>query len=262
MIPNYIAIDLETTSREAEEAHVVEWAAFVRNDPLFNMEPTMHGGLVKPPIPIPPETSAIHHIIDEDVENMADWMHHGSLVHEVFRRNAISYAVAHNVDMERKVLAPLALPCIWICTYRASLRVWPDAPSHSNEGLRYWLKLGGGRKAYNKPHSADHDAKVTAQIFEKLLEAGASIDDMVQWTNEPAMLPRCPLGDWRGRPWNEVDEGFLHWILRKIFDREDVRFCAQRELDRREAEWRAQREAQEQQEDGVPLQDTRTASLF
>jgi exodeoxyribonuclease X len=48
------------------------------------------------------------------------------------------------------------------------------------------------------------------------------------------MLPRCPLGDWRGHRWEEVDTGFLDWILRKIHDREDVRFCAARELDRRE----------------------------
>ena len=64
MIPAYIAIDLETTSREPEQAHVVEWAALVSSDPLHDMQPTMHGSLVKPPVPIPPETSAIHHIIE------------------------------------------------------------------------------------------------------------------------------------------------------------------------------------------------------
>ena len=50
------------------------------------------------------------------------------------------------------------------------------------------------------------------------------------------MLPTCPLGDWRGRKWSEVEESFLWWILRRITDREDVRFCAQAELDRRERE--------------------------
>lgn len=244
--PRYIAVDLETTSREPAQAHVVEWAAYVAHDPLHNHQGTMHGSLVRPPIPIPPETSAIHHIIDEDVEHFAGWDYHSLFLRELFSRMPDSLAVAHNVDMERQVLAPLEIPCrAWVCTYRAALRVWPDAPSHSNEGLRYWLKLGGGRKAYNRPHSAGHDAVVTAQIFEKLLEASTSVDDMIQWTNEPALLPRCPIGDWRGQPWADVDEGFLHWILRKIFDREDVRFCAQRELNRREEEWR--RQAQERQ---------------
>lgn len=52
------------------------------------------------------------------------------------------------------------------------------------------------------------------------------------------MLPTCPLGDWRGRKWAEVEEGFLLWILRRITDREDVVFCARAELERREKERR------------------------
>ena len=86
------------------------------------------------------------------------------------------------------------------------------------------------------------------QRVQKLIEAGATLEDMMQWTNEPALLPRCPIGDWRGKPWAEVDDGFLHWILRKIFDRDDVRFCAQKELARREAEWKAQKLAQAQEQ--------------
>jgi exodeoxyribonuclease X len=147
-------------------------------------------------------------------------------------------AVAHNAEYERFVLAkhdPLA-GLQWLCTYKAALRVWPDAPGHSNEVLRYHLGLGTGRRFPQAPHSALHDARVTAALLRELLAAGTSIEDMLRWTNEPALLPTCPLGDWRGRPWAEVDESFLLWILRKIFDREDVRFCAKAELDRREKE--------------------------
>lgn len=77
-----------------------------------------------------------------------------------------------------------------------------------------------------------HDARVTAEILGELLRSGASIDDMVQWTTEPAMIQTCPLGDWRGHKWAYVDDGFLSWITRKITDRPDVVFCAQRELER------------------------------
>jgi hypothetical protein len=103
------------------------------------------------------------------------------------------------------------------------------------------------------PHSAMHDARVTAQLLGELLRAGTSIEDMLKWTTEPAMLPTCPLGDWRGKKWSDVDEGFLLWILRKITDREDVRFCA-KELDRREAERAAARSAKPvEAEDDVPF---------
>jgi hypothetical protein len=68
------------------------------------------------------------------------------------------------------------------------------------------------------------------------------------------LLPRCPIGDWRGHTWDEVEEGFLQWILRKITDREDVRFCAQKELERREAERAKARTAlRGEEEDTVPF---------
>lgn len=246
--PQFIVVDLETTSNKPEEAHVVEWAAFVvgtPNDLFDRTNPTMFSSLVKPPIPIPPETSAVHHIIDADVENCSTWEAEGPLLRDVFSSlYPGSIAVAHNANYERTVLASLNLPCRWICTYKAALRVWPDAPSHSNEGLRYWLKLGGGRSGNNASHTAGHDAMVTALLLGELLRAGTSVEDMITWSDEPALLPRCPLGDWRGHAWSEVDEGFLYWILRRITDREDVRFCAQKELDRRAAEYRAQLKAQ------------------
>lgn len=143
----------------------------------------------------------------------------------------------------------------WLCTYKAAVRVWPDCPSHSNECIRYFLGLGTGRSGIQRPHSAAHDAEVTASILWELLRAGTSVEDMLKWTEEPAMLPTCPLGDWRGRKWADVDAGFLLWILRKIHDREDVRFCAEKELERREAERAKARSAPvtSDDEDEVPF---------
>jgi exodeoxyribonuclease X len=146
-------------------------------------------------------------------------------------------AVAHNANFEREMLAKAGItPHRWLCTYKAAVRVWPDCPSHSNECLRYYLGFGTGRSAHQMPHSASHDVQVTTDLLKELLRLGTPIADMLAWTLEPALLPRCPIGDWRGHTWDEVEEGFLQWILRKITDREDVRFCAQKELERREAE--------------------------
>lgn len=244
MTVRFVVIDLECTSREPTEAHVVEWAAVMFEPQWFS-----HGGvsgsrhaLVKPPIPIPPETSAIHHIIDADVAHAWTWDIAQADIIDLMQDDPEYVAVAHNANYERTVLASLNLKCRWLCTYKAALRVWPDAPGHSNECLRYWLGLGTGRRGNQKPHSALHDAEVTAQILEALLQAATDPEAMIKWTDEPALLPRCPLGDWRGHPWAEVETSFLEWILRKIHDRDDVRFCAQTELDRRESEYR--REAQ------------------
>lgn len=230
----FVVIDLETTSREPEEAHIIEWAAVVLEPEWFGAGGRAeHTGLVRPPIPIPPETSAVHHIIDADVAAAPCW--------DVESRKLISLltagtiAVAHSADNDRSFLAQTPLPEVpWLCTYKAALRVWPDAPAHSNEALRYYLGFGTGRRGAQAPHSALHDAQVTALILGELLKQ-AKLDDMLAWTKELALLPRCPIGAYRGLPWPEVPADFLEWILYKARDmREDIKFCAKTELERRQ----------------------------
>lgn len=257
----FVVVDLEATSREPEDAHIVEWAAIVVQPPWFGEGGTTeYGGLVRPPVPIPAETSAVHHIIDEDVTDAETWLEAQNKLGELLVIPG-RIAVAHNSEYEHTLLAkrgPLfvGFDVQWLCTYKAALRVWPDCPSHSNECLRYYLGFGTGRRAGQAPHSALHDAKVTSQILEKLLEAGTPIADMLKWTNEPALLPRCPIGEWRGKKWDEVDQGFLTWILWKARDmRPDIKFCAQAEIDRREAARRAPAPvaARDEEEDDVPF---------
>ena len=238
----FVVIDFETTDREPEKAHIVEWAAIVLYQPWFGViqRETLHGGLVKPPVPIPAETSAVHHIIDADVAGSPRWDDEQGKLAELLRPEG-RIAVAHNAEFERRLLArhgPMIVggKVPWLCTYKAACRVWPDAPGHSNEILRYHLGLGTGRSKRQATHSALHDAQVTAALLQELLKASTPIKDMLTWAEEPAMIPTCPLGDWRGKKWSEVDEGFLLWICRKISDRPDVVFCAKAELDRRDAE--------------------------
>lgn len=237
----FVVIDLETTGLEPANAYIVEWAAIVIRPPWFGAGGSdEYGGLVKPPVPIPPETSAVHHIVDADVAEAPIWMKECERLFNLLVEPG-RIAVAHNAAFEQAFLiGGQQMPEIpglrWICTYKAACRVWPDAPGLSNEVLRYYLGLGTGRQQQQAPHSALHDARVTAEILQELLRAGTSIDDMVKWAGEPAMIPTCPLGEWRGKKWVEVDDGFLMWIVRKIGDRPDVVFCAQAELNRREQE--------------------------
>jgi exodeoxyribonuclease X len=58
---------------------------------------------------------------------------------------------------------------------------------------------------------------------------------MARWTLEPAALPRCPIGKFRGRPWEDVETGFLQWMLKTPDMDEDLKWNARRELDSRTA---------------------------
>lgn len=258
--PHIYTVDFETTGKEASEAFAIEAALASPDDGAYGYETFI---ALPPGVSIPPETSAVHHIIDEDIEGAPDW---GTVVDSLW--DAVSLGgelepqqvvmVAHNAEYERAVLAGTIFDaCQWVCTFKCALVIWPQAPTHSNEGLRYWLRMGTGRKNKQASHSALHDCKVTAGIFNqlhgqfhaRLVQAGAISDkfedvitpevrnaiiaEMVRVSKEIAVLPTCPIGKERGKKWADIDGGFLSWCLRQSDMREDVKHAARMELDRR-----------------------------
>ena len=236
-LSNVFTIDFETTGIDTKTCHPVEVA--------LAHEQFSWQQLIKPPIPIPPETSAIHHISDEDVAKSSAWVDvREELIGTMLRGNVsnsrLPILVAHNAEYEKGVLANTPAGCadfppvIWICTYKCALRVWPDAPAHKNEVLRYFLKLGTnrGRQGHQQPHSALHDTLVTRDLLLELLKH-ATIEQLVEWTELPAKLPYVPFGKHYKKPWSEVDSGYLMWVGKQADMREDVKFCAAEELKRR-----------------------------
>src|SRR3546814_3532176 len=122
--------------------------------------------------------------------------------------------------------------------------------SHSNNALRYHLNPEGlDRRRALPTCRALPDAYVTAFTLREALNAGNSVEKLIQWTNEPALLVRCKIGEkWRnggkGTPWKDVDSGFLQWILSKDFD-PDTKHTARYYLDQREMDQRNEWERQE-----------------
>ena len=242
------AIDFETTGKDATTARPIEWALASCDDGAYFGAQLI---ALPPGETIPPETSAVHHIIDKDLEGAPYWPE--ALV-EMWNFMAVDgeiddvVLVAHNAEYEQGILAgthfaPPQKSIPWVCTWKCALVVWPEAPSHSNEGLRYWLQLGRnrGRAGNQRPHSALHDAQVTAGIFNKLVEVisanGGGRDEairtMIQWSSEMPKLPTCPIGQQRGQKWEDIESGFLSWCLRQPDMRPDVKHCCEVELLRR-----------------------------
>lgn len=235
---NVFTIDFETTGIDAKTCHPVEVAVAHTS---FTW-----ASLIKPPIPIPAETSAVHHICDEDVVNAGVWPDIRTAMIDVLKRGLsandarLPILVAHNAAYEKDIISNTPAGCadfppvIWICTYKCALRVWPDAPAHKNEVLRYFLRLGTnrGRQGHQQPHSALHDTLVTRDLLLELLKH-ATIEQLVEWTELPAKLPYVPFGKHYKKPWSEVDSGYLIWVGKQADMREDVKFCAAEELKRR-----------------------------
>jgi len=194
--------------------------------------------LVDPRRPIPPQSSAVHHIIDRDVVGCPTAADVVSLLCGDDAGPAAIFA-AHNAKFERGFLDPL-MPDgrLWLCSYKLALRLWPDAPSHANAALRYWRGLEAIDRDRMRPtHRAGPDAYVTATLLAEMLNDPEypPLATLLEWSQQPALQVTCHIGAWRGHKWTEVDEGFLRWVAARDFD-EDVLYTVRHELERRQSE--------------------------
>lgn len=182
---------------------------------------------------IPPDNRAVHHITLADVAGCEPFGHRDrDLI-----AGGVQAIVAHNAAFEISFLGEPDVPVI--CTYKAALRVWPDAPSHSNGALRYWLedagKLSLSHDLAMPPHRAGPDAYVTAHILKALFNEGATGKQMVAWTKEPKLMPRITFGKHRGLDWKDAPASYLAWIVGSDMD-DDTKWNARREIERRNGE--------------------------
>ena len=249
MKPVLRVIDLETTGNSFTDGGVVEigWQDLTEQDGEWQLAGAPQARLVHPGNPISAATSAIHHIVDEDVAEAPPW-------HEaappVLQGNVglqgkeglqgeggqkIMALAAHRAAFEQRWCLPALSGRIpWICTYKCALRLWPDAPSHSNQGLRYSRRPSGLDRELGLPaHRAGPDAYVTAHHLRDML-AVAGVEQLLAWSAEPALLVRVPYGASRGRRWSELDDAALARIIEtEASGNADMAFSARTERTRR-----------------------------
>lgn len=226
-------IDLETTGSAPPTHAVIEigWQdVALGEDGRWDLSGDGGSMLVNPGRSIPPVTQAVHHILDEQVAD-APWWH--DVARQVLdpwpRRVALA---AHRASFEEQFCTPaLTRSADWICTWKCAMRLWPESPGFSNQMLRYWRKPDGMEHERGLPaHRAFPDAYVTAFHLRDMLNQ-ASVAQLVEWSNQPGLLPRVRYGPDRGRDWRELENEVL---ARYLTDRdEDVRYTAKLELERR-----------------------------
>jgi exodeoxyribonuclease X len=141
--------------------------------------------------------------------------------------------VAHSARFERGFIADTAVGGVpWICTVRSAKAVWPQAPGHSNQVLRYWRALDLDPALANPAHRAGPDAWVTAHLLMDLLKE-ASVEQMIAWTAEPRRVDRIPFGKHRGKAWGDAPLDYLRWMTGQGDMDADVVAAARQEMERR-----------------------------
>ena len=218
-------IDVETTGLDPKADRIVEIAAVtVALDPRPHVEALSLDTLVNPGIPIGPLSRAVHHIGDEMV---ADSPRYELLVPRLGELARSGPFAAHRAAFDRAFTGSRRP---WICTFRLARHLWPEAPSHANQVLRYYLGLeveeclaGEGGIV---PHRAAGDALVSAALLIRELEQAPEDTDLPQWALElsarPVLLPFATFGKHRGERWSNVPLDYIEYMARQPLDDEDL----------------------------------------
>jgi DNA polymerase III epsilon subunit family exonuclease len=227
MVP-IVVIDTETTGKDPLQDALVEFAAirYINGHEVARMHT-----LINPGRPIPPTASAIHGLVDSDVCYSPRY---SDVRDGILNITANAVIVAHNAPFDSAFLPDLKSK-IWICNFRFARHLWPDAPEHKNQTLRYWLKVPVESR---EQHRAASDAEATAAVFfegvRRFVELGYSrtVGALRRYVDRPIVYASLPFGKYKGQPLPNVDDGYLRWAHRS-FEDADIRHTIEIELNRR-----------------------------
>lgn len=226
----FICLDCEATGLAIESEEIIEIAVvkFTFDEILEQFET-----LVDPDRPIPPESTAVHHITDAMVKGkpkIAD------VLPKVFEMIGNYPIMGHNIGFDLSLIMASAKKRDISCpinmqnsidTVRLG-RLYAESPSNKLEDLR---------KHFNIPeegaHRAMNDVIVNIKVFKYLAKEFKSKDDIMKRLREPILLKTMPLGKHKGKPFKELPIDYIHWASHQDFDK-DLLFSLQDEKRKRQ----------------------------
>ncbi len=191
-------------------------------------------GLYKPPVKIPPEASAVHHISNKMIADKISFSESpdSKKIKELFE-DKDSVVVAHNAPFDLMIIKKEnILPTNFICTLRVARYLDPEAKigKYNLQFLRYYLDLEVEATA----HDALGDVLVLEKLYERLNKKiieelvlngaeGENIEDqaiekMVEVSSHPSLLKFINFGKHNGKEIAEIariDPGYLEWLLKQ-----------------------------------------------
>jgi len=231
----FVVMDTETTGLDPKKDQLVEIGFGVK---YLDKPIKTWSTLVNPGIPIPPEASAIHHIVNKDVKDMMLYPGHISAIKMTCRDGII---VAHNAPFDKSFL-----PCLsenrWICTIRLAKKIWPGLPSYKNQALRYRLGIEEG--LMGPIHRVSADIYVTGEIFQQILEkyleehmedGDDSLETFLLWSSKRTKLKIMPFGKHKDRAFVKIPLSYLLWAKQNLVKMdEDLKYTIDAEIIKRQ----------------------------
>jgi len=212
-----IFLDTETTGNEPIKDFVCQLAFKTANETFCE--------LFKPPVPIPPEASAVTHITNKmvaDKKAFAESDNYGAIKLMLEASDAVM--VAHNAKFDLAIISKEGIvPTNFICTLRVARALDKDnvIPQYKLQYLRYYLDIDIEADA----HDALGDVLVLEKLFERLLaktmkeynlDEDGAIEKMIEISSKPSLMNLFSFGKHNGKTVAEVkniDPGYLDWML-------------------------------------------------
>jgi exodeoxyribonuclease X len=183
---------------------------------------------------MPPQARAVHHIAAGETRGFTAFDPDDMWADA--KAAGVDVGAAHNWAFDALRFGEAQLPAI--CTLKAARRLWPDAPAHGNQVLRYWLEDAGHiacDPTRTEPvHRAGPDTYVTANILRHMLSLTTAAQ-MAAWTKEPLVFHVWAFGKHKGAQLVDTPADYLGWVVDRSDLDDDVKWNCRRELERRRA---------------------------
>lgn len=213
---NIVFFDTETTGTDAKDVLIqIAWM----------QDGVMKAGLFKPPFPVPPESSAVHHISNKMLADKLPFRESPEYAEiKALFEDDDTVVIAHNAKFDLGMLAKEGIvPKHHICTLRVARAMDPDCAlsSYKLQYLRYKLDLDVDETA--AAHSADGDVLVLAKLFDRLYaklaaqkEGDEPLKEMMEISSLPSIIRTINFGKHAGKQVAEVAKeapDYLEWLL-------------------------------------------------
>jgi DNA polymerase III epsilon subunit-like protein len=212
-----IFLDTETTGNEPKKDFLCQLAYKTKTETFCE--------LYKPPIPIPPEASAITHITNKHVSNKPTFKESPEYKKiKTLLEDKNSVMVAHNNKFDFEILKNENIfPSNTICTLRVARTLDKNniIPQYRLQYLRYYLDIDIEAPA----HDALGDVLVLEKLYERLLDKimkedkiteEQAVEKMIEISSRPSIMNMFNFGKYNGKTVEEVantDRGYLEWML-------------------------------------------------
>ncbi len=191
-------------------------------------------GLYKPPIKIPPEASAVHHITNKMLADKIPFSESSDFAKiKTLFENKEAVVVAHNAQFDLMIIKKENItPRNFICTLRLARYLDPEGKieKYNLQYLRYLLDLDVEATA----HDAMGDVLVLEKLYERLkkkimesenLDEDGAIEKMIEVSSHPSLLKIMPFGKHNGKEIAQIakiDPGYLEWLLNQKLESDQV----------------------------------------